>query len=263
MPLFTDAPITTLDQLAAQDSAALDVASTEGIDATAKISLAQDELGIEIVAAVSRSPFSSISSPSAWWPGIVVTTTLQLSTIVVTPPLRLWHTFHTLELIYRDAYNNQLNDRYLGKWHAYTDLAKWAYSMLMQTGIGVASDPVAVAQSPQLNVIGGTFQANTYFVQAAWLNSRGEEGMASAVASAAALDQSGIQVTANNPPPNATAWNVYAGTSIDAVTLQTPTPIAVGQAWVLPVSGLVFGRGPGTGQAPSYFRVLSRYLQRG
>lgn len=87
--------------------------------------------------------------------------------------------------------------------------------------------------------------------------------MASAVASAAALDQSAIQVTANNSPPNATAWNVYAGTSIDAVTLQTPTPIAVGQAWVLPASGLVFGRGPGTGQAPSYFRVLSRYLQRG
>jgi|SRR5579859_2169607 len=262
MALFTDAPITTLDQLAAQDSAALDVASTEGIDATAKSFLAQDELGIEITAAVSCSPFSP-ATPSAWWPGMILTTTVQLSSIVVTPPLRLWHTFHTLELIFRDAYSNQLNDRYLGKWRAYTDLAKWASSMLMQTGIGVASDPVAVAQSPQVEVIAGTFQANTYFVQAAWLNSRGDEGMASAVASASALDQNSIQVTAKNPPPNATAWNVYAGTSIDAVSLQTPTPIAVDQAWVLPASGLVSGRGPGTGQAPSYFRVLPRYLQRG
>jgi hypothetical protein len=262
MALFTDAPISTLDQLAAQDSAALDVASTEGIDATAKISLAQDELGIEIVAAASRPPFSP-ASPSVWWPGMVLTTTLQLSSIVVTPPLRLWHTFHTLELIYRDAYNNQLNDRYLGKWHAYTDLAKWASSMLMQTGVGVVSDPMAVAQSPQVAVISGIFQAATYFAQAAWLNSRGEEGMASAVASASALDQNSIQVSANNPPANATAWNIYAGTSIDSITLQNPAPIDAGQPWLLPVAGLVSGRSPSTGQAPSYYRVLPRYLQRG
>jgi hypothetical protein len=262
MALFTDAPISTLDQLAAQDSAALDVASTEGIDATAKISLGQDELGIELVAAVSRSPFSP-ATPSVWWPGMVLTTTLQLSSIVVTPPLRLWHTFHTLELIYRDAYNNQLNDRYLGKWHAYTDLAKWACSMLMQTGVGVVSDPVAVAQVPQVDVTSGSFQATNYFVQAAWMNSHGEEGMASAVASATASDQNSIQVTATSPPGNATAWNVYAGTSINSITLQNSAPIDTGQPWLLPVSGLVSGRSPGTGQAPSYYRVLPRYLQRG
>lgn len=262
MALFTDAPISTLDQLAAQDSAALDVASTEGIDATAKISLAQDELGIEITAASSRSPFSPATG-SVWWPGTVLTTTLQLSSIVVTPPLRLWHAFRTLELIYRDAYNNQLNDRYLGKWRSYTDLAKWASAMLMQTGVGIVSDPVAVAESPQVDVIGGTFQANTYFAQAAWVNSRGEEGMASAVTSATALDQTSVQVTANNPPANATAWNIYAGTSIDSITLQNGAPITAGQPWLLPVSGLVPGRVPGTGQAPNYYRVLPRYLQRG
>jgi hypothetical protein len=262
MALFTDAPISTLDQLAAQDSAALDVASTEGIDATAKISLAQDELGIEITAVSARSPFSP-ATVSVWWPGMVLTTTVQLSSIVVTPPLRLWHTFHTLELIYRDAYNNQLNDRYLGKWRAYTDLAKWASSMLMQTGFGVVSDPVTIAQSPQLDVISGVFQATTYFVQTAWLNARGEEGMASAVASAAALDQNSVQVTANNPPANAVAWNAYAGTSIDSITLQNPVPITVGQPWFLPASGLVSGKSSGTGQAPNYYRVLPRYLQRG
>jgi hypothetical protein len=262
MALFTDVPISTLDQLAAQDSAALDVASTEGIDAAAKISLAQDELGIEITATSSRSPFSPANS-SVWWPGTVVTTTVQLSSLVVTPPLRLWHTFHALELIYRDAYNSQLNDRYLGKWRAYTDLAKWASSMLMQTGVGVVSDPVAVAQSPQVDVISGIFQAATYFVQAAWLNGRGEEGMPSAVTSAAALDQNSVLVTANNPPANATAWNIYAGTSIDSITLQNPAPLSAGQPWSLPTSGLVSGRGPGSGQAPNYYRMLPRYLQRG
>jgi hypothetical protein len=50
-----------LDQLAGQDTAMLDVASTEGIDATAKLTLAQNELGTELVAAY-RSAFSP-SSP--------------------------------------------------------------------------------------------------------------------------------------------------------------------------------------------------------
>jgi hypothetical protein len=262
MALFTDAPISTLDQLAAQDSAVLDVASTEGIDAAVKLSLAQDELGIEITAASSRSPFSP-ATPSTWWPGMVLATTLQLSQVVVTPPLRLWHTFRTLELIYRDAYNNQLNDRYLGKWNAYTDLAKWAASMLMQTGVGVVSDPVAVAQTPQVSIISGSFPATTYFVQAAWLNASGEEGRASAVASASTADQNSIQVSGSNSPANAATWNVYAGTSIDSITLQNAAPITVGQPWLLPDSGLVPGRSPGTGQAPNYFRTLPRYLQRG
>src|SRR5690242_3768002 len=262
MALFTDAPISTLDHIAAQDSGALDVASTEGIDATTKLSLAQDEVGIEIVAAASRSPFSQ-AAPSVWWPGMVLTTALQLSSIVVTPPLRLWHTFHTLELLYRDAYNNQLNDRYLGKWRAYTDLSKWASSLLMQTGVGLVSDPIAIAQRPQVDITTGSFQSATYFVQAAWINSRGEEGMASAVASASALDQTSIRVTAQNAPANATGWNIFAGLSIDAITLQNSEPISIGEPWLLPVSGLVSGSSPGTGQAPTYYRVLPRYFQRG
>jgi hypothetical protein len=56
--------------------------------------------------------------------------------------------------------------------------------------------------------------------------------MASAVTSAAALDQNSVQVTAKNPPQNATAWNIYAGTSIDAITLQNSVPITVGQPYL-------------------------------
>jgi hypothetical protein len=262
MALFTDAPISTLDQLAAQDSAVLDVASTEGIDAAVKLSLAQDELGMELVATSSRSAFSP-ATPSVWWPGMVLTTTLQLANIVVTPPLRLWHTFRTLELIYRDAYNNQLNDRYLGRWNAYIDLAKWAASMLMQTGIGIVSDPVAVAQTPEVAVVSGSFPATTYFVQLAWLNTRGEEGMAGPVASVSAPAQHSIQVSASGPPASAATWNVYAGSSIDSITLQNTSQIGIGQSWLLQAPGLVSGRSPSTGQAPNYFRTLPRYLQRG
>jgi hypothetical protein len=175
MALFTDAPLTTLDQLAAQDTAVLNVASIEGIDATAKLTLAQNELGAELVAAASRSPFSP-GSTSIWWPGMILTSTLHLCNIVVTYPLQMWHTFHTLELVYRDAYYNQLNDRYLAKWNAYIDLSKWASGLSFQTGIGIAADPVAIAQIPQVNITSGTWPAALYFVQVTWLNARGEEG---------------------------------------------------------------------------------------
>ena len=262
MALFTDGPMSTLDQLAAEDTAVLDVASTEGIDATAKLSLAQEELGVELVSAFSRAPFSN---PSLWWPGSPLSfqPTLQLSNMVVTAPLRLWHTFHTLSMIYRDAYNSQLSDRYLGKWNAYTKLAKWASDMLFQTGIGMVANPVPIAANPQVSVVDGPFSAATYFAQVTWLNSSGQEGMASGVTSLNAPDQSSIQVTAINPPASAIAWNIYVGTSIDSVTLQNSAPIQVGETWILPPSGLISGSAVGTGQSPDSFRPAPRYLQRG
>jgi len=262
MALFTDAPISTLDQLAAQDTAVLNVASTEGIDATAKLALAQTELGAELLAATSRSPFSP-TSLLTWWPGMTLTSNVQLSSITVTPPLLMWHTFQTLELIYRDAYYNQLNDRYLGKLNAYKDLSKWAAGLLFQTGVGMVADTLPISQTPEVDVVSGTLPAGEYFVQVTWLNSSSGEGMPSPVSSASATAQHSVQVTANNPPSNAVGWNVYAGTSVNSITLQDAVPINVGQVWVLPPTGLVSGVGPGTGQAPDYFCPLPRYLQRG
>jgi hypothetical protein len=264
MALFTDAPISTLDQLAAQDTAVLDVASNEGIDASAKISLAQEELAVELTSAFSRSVFSR-TSPSIWWPGSVATSLsiLQLPNVVVTPPLRLWHTFHTLELVYRDAYGSQLNDRYAAKWKEYQDLAKRASAMLFQTGIGVVSDPVAVAGRPELSLLSGSQAATTYYAQVAWLNSRGEEGMASPVASMNAPDQNLVQVRPPNPPSNAVAWNICAGIAVDSITLQSATPLGMQQTWLLPPSGLVQGRSPASGQEPNYYSQAPRFLQRG
>ena len=262
MALFTDAVISSLDQLAAQDTSVLDVASNEGIDVTAKLSLAQNEIGAQLVAAAARSPFSP-TTPLVWWPGMILTSGLQLTSVAVTPPLQMWHTFHTLELIYRDAYHNQLNDRYQGKWNAYKDLSEWARGLLLQTGVGMVSDPIGIAQSPSLNVISGTMGAASYFAQISWLNSHEEEGLAGPVASLTTPNNSTLQVAAPNPPPNATGWNVYAGGSIDSLTLQNSTPVPIGQQWILPESGLISGTPPGTGQAPNYFRQLPRYLQRG
>lgn len=262
MALFEDSTISTLDGLAAQDTAVLDVASNEGIDVTGKLLLAKTEVAAELVAAGARAPFSP-TSPLMWWPGMISMSTVQLSHVVVTPPLQMWHAFHTLELVYRDAYYNQLNDRYLGKWNAYKDLSKWAAGLLFQTGLGLVADPIPIARSPQVEAIAGTLAAAVYFVQVSWLNSRSEEGLASPVVSVPTSENSSVLVAPSNPPINATGWNVYVGSSIDSITLQNTAPIVPSETWVLPSSGLITGKLPGNGQTPNYFRPVPRYLQRG
>ena len=65
--------------------------------------------------------------------------------MVVTEPMRQWHIHKTLVLIYRDAYNNQLNDRYQGKWAEYEALAKASAQTYFQIGVGLVADPVPKA----------------------------------------------------------------------------------------------------------------------
>jgi len=48
MALFIDGPASSMEDLAAQDSQLLDVASVENIDVTQKLALAQDELTLEL-----------------------------------------------------------------------------------------------------------------------------------------------------------------------------------------------------------------------
>src|ERR1043166_7553138 len=111
--------------------------------------------------------------------------------------------------------------------------------MLFQSGIGIVSNPLPIAERPEIDLLGGTLAEATYFVQVTWLNATSEEGVPSPIGSATASDQNAIQAKANNPPVNATGWNVYAGTSIDPITLQNANPIAVGEAWILPSTGLI------------------------
>src|SRR5689334_3477779 len=143
MPLFTDGSIATLEDLAAQDSGVMITWGVEGADVNSKLALAQEELGGELSRLLPRlGKFSTSAS--------------GLGNVVVTSPLRLWHIYHSLELIYRDAYNNQLNDRYKGKWDQYKELSQWAERKLLETGVGIAADPVPRATAPTLTRVQGT-----------------------------------------------------------------------------------------------------------
>ncbi len=261
MALFTDGNISTLENLSGEDSGILDLANIERIDLSVKLGLAQDELAVELGSWLARS---RVTSP--WtWPGdsAACVGPPNLNNIVVTPPLRMWHTFYTLALVYRDAYYNQLNDRYLAKWNEYKEQMKWASGMLFQAGAGLVWDPIPAANPPSLAAVTGTQPATTYFAAISWLNAHGEEGAPGPAASLTTVAQQVIQVTPQNIPANAKTWNIYAGPGTESLTLQNSTPLDVAQLWVEPNTGLVTGRVPGNGQDPNSYRVLPRTLQRG
>jgi len=246
MALFTDGPASTIEDLAAQDSQLLDVASVEGIDLTRKLALAQEAVAIDLEAVMRR-----VGNGPA-----------RMGHVVVTPALRLWHTYRALELAYGDAYYSQLNDRYAAKRDRFADLAKWAHERLILTGIGMAPRPVPRAVPPDVAAAPGAVPDGTYYVTMAWLNSTGEEG-AAAVPAVVTTSGSSFLVTPKTAPAAASGWNVYAGPAPDSMVRQNDAAIAPGGTWLQPAMVRAAGDAPGHGQAPSYFHALPRVVQRG
>src|SRR3954454_18431735 len=138
MALFTDGPAAAIEDLAAQDSQLLNVANAEGIDLTVKLGLAHEAIGLELEELLQRG------------------SSFRLCQVVVTPALRLWHTYRTLETVYRDAYFNQLNDRYAGKRDQFRELGMWARERLRQSGVGLTRQPIARAATPDAQPASGS-----------------------------------------------------------------------------------------------------------
>jgi hypothetical protein len=245
MALFIDGPISTMEDLTAQDTQLTSVASSEGIDVTKKLELAHEELGIELASLVG-----------------------DFTAVVVTPALRLWHTFRTLMLVYGDAYYSQLNDRYKGKRDEYEQKARWAFDRVVQAGIGITMNPVRQAATPVVSAAPGIAPDGTYFVTMAWVNGLGEEG-ACAIPASLTIEGSGLMVTPGAPPDGVSGWNVYAGTALDTMVRQNASPLAPGQPWMASGPLLTTGDTPGTGQYSAYTQpadnsgALVRLLLRG
>jgi hypothetical protein len=258
MALFTDGPVASIDEMAARDSQLLTVASVEGIDVTQKLWLAQDEIALELGTLLASLSYVG----QLFW----IPPQPNIESVVVTPALKLWHTLRTLELVYSDAYNNQINDRYAGKRDQFREMARSAYDKLVDTGIGIASFPVKKAAAPEVTTTvaappGVPLADGTYYVTMAWTNSQGEEG-ACAVPAAITTSACTLAVQPGTAPPNATGWNVYLGTGPDNMSLQNDVPIAAGQTWLQPGT-MAAGRAPGRGQSPTYVKPVPRMIQRG
>lgn len=254
--LLTDGnPNDTVD-LQTYESAILNVASTEGIDADVKLSLATEEISetvLDILLDHTRSvdPMSNIRR------------TIGVSDVVITQQMKRWHALHTLAVIYRDAFNNQLNDRYQQKLEEYRALSRNAKENTTKFGIGLALNPIPQAQTPALSTVSGTNPATLYYVQVSWVSAAGQEGSPSELTTFETPAASALSVSGVNPPSVATGFNVYVGLTSDSATLQTATPIPAGQDFTLPSTGLVAGRAPGIGQAPDIYIVGGQTLRRG
>jgi hypothetical protein len=254
MALFTDGAISTIEDLNAQDSQLLTVASVEGIDVTQKLGSAQDELGIELVALLARSQ----QVAGSFWGSPA----LKLNNIAITPPLKLWHIYRALELVYSDAYNSQLNDRYGAKRDQFHQMAGWASEKLAEIGVGVILNPVPQADSPAVSAIEGNLQDGTYYVTMTWVNAEGEEG-ASAIPAVITVTESTFAVQPVSPPQGTTGWNVYAGSAPENMMLQNASPIGPGQSWQQLMPLATTGQQPSSGQHPTYVKPIPRLIQRG
>jgi len=247
MSVFTDGVTATIEDLRAYESSILETAHTEGIDLTAKLVVSQEEVAVELEALLAKLGSGRYG----------------LDNVVVTRPLKQWMVFHTLAVVYRDAYNSQLNDRYMGKWKEYGQMAKWAAQMLRENGVGVVRIPIPKAAEPLLEMTPGPGAAGRYYVQAAWRNATGAEGAPSPIGVIDTSDGMLLTVEAVNPPTVAAGWSVYVGAAPDAMRLQNEEALAVGEKWTASAAGLVNGRAPGLGQAPEEYLTLDRIIQRG
>jgi hypothetical protein len=256
MALFTDGPPCGMEDLSAHDSQLMAVANTEGIDVTQKLRLAHKELALELHGLLTRIPSEAYGLSPEFTPDCVA----------VTPALKLWHAFRSLELAYADAYSNQLNDRYAGKRDQFHERARWAKERLIQTGVGMVRCPLPKAAVPALGTAPGAMPDGTYYVTIAWVNPGGEEGSCADV-SLVNVSSSTLTARAKTDdfpaPRTASGWNVYLGQDPDHMTAQNAVPIPVNGTWVQPNALATAGRRPGKGQRPDFLRPVPRVIPRG
>jgi hypothetical protein len=256
MALFIDGPPSRIEDLTNQDSGLLDVCRNERIDTTVKLALSQDELAVDLTVMFERqrSRYTNLLAPH----------NLDLRHLAVTPVLKMWHTWQTLTLIYRDAYFNQLNDRYQAKWEQYQLLATSARLKLQETGVGLVLDPLPRPSGPLLSPTPATESAGTFYFTVSFLNAVGEESASSSAESITVPDGNAIDVQLVSPPANAIGWNVFGGSSPETMYLQTESPLAIGDDFIFfPSSAAASGDTPGNGQVPNLIRALPRLIQRG
>lgn len=251
MALLTDGNPNDTEGLRVFESAILDVAHVEGIDLDAKLCLATEEVAEDVLDLLLGH--ASHGARRA----------LGVSDVVVSPQMKRWQALHTLAVVYRDAYNNQLNDRYLSKWDEYRELARGARERTYGYGIGLVAAPIPRAGAAVLGMGAGALAGAVYYAQVSWVSAAGQEGSASFSTNSQTSDNSALTVAAGSAPAVAAGWNVYVGLTNSTVTLQNSAPLGIGATFTLPGSGVVSGRGPGDGQAPDMYVTGGRILRRG
>jgi hypothetical protein len=253
--LLTDGSPNTTEDLRVYESAILGVANGETIDLGVKLDLAAEEIAQDVLDFLLNHAGADPQASGRRGIGA--------SDVVITRQLKRWHAVHTLEIVYRDAFNNQLNDRYEAKFLEYRELSRNVRSQSFHFGVGLALIPIPQALPPVFSAVAGPLPETTYYARASWVGASGQEGTPSEMTAYNAPAGSLPVVQMTGPPAVATAFNVYLGLTPDGLTLQNPTPVAVGQSFTLPGTGLVVDRAPVEGQVADVYISGGWMLQRG
>ena len=252
MALFTDGNIAELNDLRAYESGILDLAANEGIDLGAKLSLAHREIGLEILSFLVTQ-------------GYGVAKQRGLENVIVTEPILHSEVMWTLSLIYRDAFNSQLNDRYGAKWNQYTDLARRGLRQYFEIGIGLTASPIGKPEPPTVSVIPGPSRAaSTYSVQVAACGLNGFTGALSDSLTVHCRDNASIMVQLGGVlPERSSGWILYVGEGDSDPKRQNVTPLEENAVWTCPDSGTVQDLPSIQVQRPEFWAVQQRRLLRG
>ena len=248
MALFVDGNPSQITDLANYESRIVEVAATEGIDLTAKATVAAMEAGLDLQRFLVKTPGGSHYT---------------LGHVAVTDGLKQWHTLLTLAATYRDAHFQQLNDRHKHKWKEYERLAREAGEQLFETGVGVVFQPLSKPPQPLLGQEAGTQPARTYYVRVTWVDYNGSESTPSETAAITTGEGTALTVRPLGAPAGAAGWNLYAGLLDDQVKRQNNPPLGLATTWTMPAEGLVEGSAPGNGQQAEHYLRFVPVLWRG
>lgn len=253
MALFTDGPPATIDDLRRYDSSTDEVARDSRIDLDAKLSVAAEEIGEEILDFLL---FQGTPQTEA------ARQRIGLSDVVVTASLKRWHAMRALADLYRDAYGADVSDRFRKKWEDYEKLAEETAEYVFTTGIGLARDPVEQAPLAVVAQADETSSRADFTIQIAWVSNGGAEGAPSEALPVQLAP--GDRILAPAPaPPRVTGWNLYLGAGQQVPMLQNDSPIPVDVLWTVPAGASRSGQQVPRTTIPDFRVVERRILQRG
>lgn len=246
MALLVDGDINNLEDLREWDSGVLEVAHGEGIDLGAKLRRAQAEVEEEIERFLRDQERGSLGQ------------------VVIDRGLKHWHALKTLEAVYRDAYFNQLNDRYGAKWKHYLELAEKQAERYFSAGVGIALEALRRPAWVEVRIADGALPAATYRIQATAVDAQGRESAPCPVQIEGSALPHALAVRLPYAPEGATGWNLYLSDDGGATGLQNTAPLGLAEEWTLPLTGVITGRPPGEGQAADeVVRASGSVLLRG
>lgn len=206
--LFTDGTILSLQDLRDHDNFVLEVASTESIELSSKMAIAQRAVGYELSSYLANRE-----------------TPIALNRVLVNDELRDLVALQTLAAVYADAYNRHLNDRYLGRLKDLRQAGDRSFQRLLQNGVGIAGTAVARADKPVVGAAAqGTLPGGYYSVQIAWEHVGGAIGERSEEVTVD-CPGGGIEVLRPAAPVNMAGWHVFIGSADIKVARQNPLPI--------------------------------------